>query len=439
MKLFKRFINGTTFLIATSLVLTLGNRPQSKEKNEAFQKAATSSISMYSNNKIEALSETIAIDQNASEELNDEKENTEIASTDVISSQKPIEIPTPTAVEIEETVPVITEATEPTISFEEKEERVLNYTTLSKDEMTYFANLAIEQSTMLGDIGNGFASYEDVINAFYDLSNMTTEEKINIIMEREGLSYSQVDTVLAICAAEAGYSYIDGYAVGNTLVNRVHSNTYRRYYSSNLYDQATYPSQYVVYENGSYYQHLGDTEFLTYGAALDSICSEYLIINYVGFRGYDFDGAVQLVSGGNYYCVPVSLKDRYVPPFNSITNISVTCSYREKDGNKFSNVERVMSGAAVELYNENDELVETWLSTDEVHTIYGLKPGKYYLVETNLPLGYSPANEKTIFTVENENVPLEITVKNYCFLYNGHNYAPTTYAKPKTKTLVKNS
>lgn len=56
-------------------------------------------------------------------------------------------------------------------------------------------------------------------------------------------------------------------------------------------------------------------------------------------------------------------------------------------------------GAEMEIYNENDELVYSWTSTEEPHRIVKIPIGKYTLVEKTAPEGYVRATE----------VPFEVT------------------------------
>lgn len=72
-----------------------------------------------------------------------------------------------------------------------------------------------------------------------------------------------------------------------------------------------------------------------------------------------------------------------------------------------------LAGAYLELYNENNELVEAWISTDEVHIIEGLKPGKYTLKETIAPDGYELSSETVEFTVKEDG-----TVDGKVIMYN---------------------
>lgn len=61
-----------------------------------------------------------------------------------------------------------------------------------------------------------------------------------------------------------------------------------------------------------------------------------------------------------------------------------------------------LSGAHLELRDEEGNLIEAWVSSDEAHIIEGLKPGKYYLTEVLAPEGYELSTETVEFTVKED-------------------------------------
>lgn len=60
-----------------------------------------------------------------------------------------------------------------------------------------------------------------------------------------------------------------------------------------------------------------------------------------------------------------------------------------------------LEGAKLELYNEQNGLIESWISEGEAHMIYGLPAGEYRLHEEQAPEGYLIAEDIT-FTVSDE-------------------------------------
>lgn len=61
-----------------------------------------------------------------------------------------------------------------------------------------------------------------------------------------------------------------------------------------------------------------------------------------------------------------------------------------------------LSGATMQLKNENGEVVYTWTTTEEAYVIEDIAPGKYYLSETNAPEGYVLSTE-VVEIIINEN------------------------------------
>lgn len=51
-----------------------------------------------------------------------------------------------------------------------------------------------------------------------------------------------------------------------------------------------------------------------------------------------------------------------------------------------------LEGAELELHNDQNELIETWISRKMPHRIERLTPGKYLLTEKIAPAGYVTAN-----------------------------------------------
>lgn len=74
-----------------------------------------------------------------------------------------------------------------------------------------------------------------------------------------------------------------------------------------------------------------------------------------------------------------------------------------------------LEGAEFSLYTEDGELVEEGLVTGEDGTVYveGLKPGKYYFVETQAPAHYQADDTKRPFTIERSQLEkVELIVEN---------------------------
>ena len=72
-----------------------------------------------------------------------------------------------------------------------------------------------------------------------------------------------------------------------------------------------------------------------------------------------------------------------------------------------------LPGAHLVVKDANGKVVEEWTSTEEVHVIKGLKPGKYTLTETIAPEGYVLSTETITFEVKSDGTVTKVVMKNY--------------------------
>lgn len=172
----------------------------------------------------------------------------------------------------------------------------------------------------MDDLPFGF-NYETEADAFLDIcfrDERSYQEKMLIIMIRDGLSYSELDTVCAGCVSESvkdGTCYEECYAVASTLINRSHTRWYVDNYGINIHTLFTAPCQYTVYKSGRYKKFLGCIDLEGYQAAIDVFYTKESMHNYLGFRGsnYDVDGEYEtFVKNGNKFISEMKESD-YVP------------------------------------------------------------------------------------------------------------------------------
>jgi len=71
-----------------------------------------------------------------------------------------------------------------------------------------------------------------------------------------------------------------------------------------------------------------------------------------------------------------------------------------------------LPGAKLTVKDSNGKVVDSWVSTNEVHYIYGLKPGKYTLTEEIAPEGYKLSTETVTFEVRNDGTADKVVMKN---------------------------
>jgi len=181
-----------------------------------------------------------------------------------------------------------------------------------------------------GEIDN---SYEDMINEKnktfserfsrnFDFSkgdllkyqSIVRENTINFLLQKYGLSREEFDVLCAIVLSEsAPNSYDDAYAVINTIYNRTHSKMWVKIINDvhegcgqNLYYQATFPRQFVVYEEGRYKEKIGVTDVVGYQAILVFLVSETTMHDYLSFRSNKTivkDSERFTETGNNYFDV----------------------------------------------------------------------------------------------------------------------------------------
>lgn len=71
-----------------------------------------------------------------------------------------------------------------------------------------------------------------------------------------------------------------------------------------------------------------------------------------------------------------------------------------------------LPGAKLVVKNSEGKVVDSWISTKEVHVIRGLKPGKYTLTEEIAPEGYILSTETVTFEVKSDGTVTKVTMKN---------------------------
>lgn len=93
--------------------------------------------------------------------------------------------------------------------------------------------------------------------------------------------------------------------------------------------------------------------------------------------------------------------------------------YNTKEEITTVNVEKIdsktgdtLAGATLVVKDSNGQIVDSWVSTTDVHTVTGLAVGKYTLIETLAPNGYELNNEVQSFEVKNDGKTITLTVKN---------------------------
>lgn len=167
---------------------------------------------------------------------------------------------------------------------------------------------------------------EEMIDIFYDMSQVPQDVKINEIKDTYGLTDEQVDEYAATHIGEGGTSYIDPFASSTTALNHsqyqvwINSLTKSRGMDvqDNIYLHTCYIPQFEAYKGRLYTQSLGDRSIIGYTAALDAIylCKHYNIVmhNYAEFRsnGTTSFSNIQFTKNGNRFGHKMNPEDRLV-------------------------------------------------------------------------------------------------------------------------------
>lgn len=103
-------------------------------------------------------------------------------------------------------------------------------------------------------------------------------------------------------------------------------------------------------------------------------------------------------------------------PENSNVNDSTTVKLNVVTVVEISKVDvttgEELAGAHLVVKNTSGKVVDEWTSTNEVHVIKNLTPGKYTLTETIAPDGYVLSNETITFTVKSDGSVTKVKMEN---------------------------
>lgn len=92
----------------------------------------------------------------------------------------------------------------------------------------------------------------------------------------------------------------------------------------------------------------------------------------------------------------------------TMKNIKNQISFAKVDADTGKN----LSGAKLRLVDSNDEVVDEWVSSNEVHSISGLENGTYYFEEVEAPLGYLRNKNRQKVVVNEDSTTHTYTMKN---------------------------
>ncbi len=101
---------------------------------------------------------------------------------------------------------------------------------------------------------------------------------------------------------------------------------------------------------------------------------------------------------------------------NATKNIDLTGSITVTTKVEISKIDATtgeeLPGAKLTVKDSNGNVVDNWVSSEEVHIIEGLKPGKYYLTEEVAPEGYELSTQTITFEVKNDGTTTKVVMEN---------------------------
>lgn len=175
------------------------------------------------------------------------------------------------------------------------------------------------------------------LDYIHSMCELSYPEKMQVIMEREKLTYDELDECIAGMIAEScedGNNYGECYRTMSTLFNRIHSISMVDYVSdlkkgadgSRLICQFEAKNQFSVYAHRSYEEYLGRIDLKGYQACIDMLYSGIPSHNYIQFNNVPPKDGIpldQYIDGqsngtpyehfydnGNYYYTELKENDR---------------------------------------------------------------------------------------------------------------------------------
>ena len=121
---------------------------------------------------------------------------------------------------------------------------------------------------------------------------------------------------------------------------------------------------------------------------------------------------IEEVSNNNYYCLKLENKDNITTLVEE--ELAIT-SKIEKYNITLTNIDdenNTIKGSVIELYTENDELINTSITNDKgIIKINNLPNGKYYFIQKSVNSVYQLNEDKLYFEIKDDNIDLTIINK----------------------------
>ena len=160
---------------------------------------------------------------------------------------------------------------------------------------------------------------DDAINYYYDTYGY--DKAISYICDRYNITYDEFKIVSAIIMAEGNRTYEEAYCVTNTIYNRINSISSINYVNAvfgmnvgkSLFYQSVCPDQFVVYQNGRYYEFYNVLSGSVFRGIIDMLISEIPRHNYLQFLANETNAQGEIFTDrGNKYFTVLQENDRLV-------------------------------------------------------------------------------------------------------------------------------
>lgn len=270
--------------------------------------------------------------------------------------------------------------------------------------------------------------------------------------DKNHLYFKKGDLVDTITSNEAGYAVSKSLPLGKYYFIEVATNdsyvldTNKHYFTLKEVDDKTA----IVYESYSALNYLkkGTLEFtktdlITGNVIADTIIEIYTQNNELIFTGKtDINGQIVIndLKIGKYYIVEKQPTTGYILTSEKVyfelkengevikaemKNMPITSTL--KFSKKDSITGNLLPNAVIEIYKDNGELYATAITNENGEIVIDNIPyGKYYIVETQAPMGYMINSEKLYFEIKNDKEEVNVTMIDEPVIITD---VPQTYTK----------
>ncbi len=143
-------------------------------------------------------------------------------------------------------------------------------------------------------------------------------------------------------------------------------------------------------------------------ASVKSLNSEFKVN--VSSNGIIYKAYLYTPEDAKYQNTCALYKD--IIPLNSSLSLKLSIKTRVEISKIDATTGKELPGAKLTVKNSAGKVVDSWVSTNSVHVIEGLEPGKYTLTEEYAPEGYVLSKETVVFEVKLNGNVTKVVMKN---------------------------